>query len=498
MKERCSAVLKVILFLTLLLCSIHVVDKMVVAKYELDDTEPHTETYKGFYNMQRNTVDVLFLGTSHAASAFNPQDFYDYAGICSYNLSSSAQAVYNSYFWLKEALNYQHPKVVILDCNYLFSNYVNEGASRRTLDFMRPGPVKFEAAKANIRYDVNNHGTVLSYFIPFLRYHSRWTSLTEGDFYQTGTDSPPNLKGFWFYNEISGVEGFAPHSDNIDTKEVEDFSPLSEEYLNKIVQLCGDNDITLILVKTPFPAFTVERHNKTEAFAAANGIPCYDFNMENLFHQANLDYRLDTYNLSENKCHLNLQGARKISYFMAEELIKNKWVHSVKDMQWEASREFNNNAYNDFLLHNEHSLDNYLSMIDDAHYTVFIAAKDDAATSLSQHTRDGLRHLGLRADWTDGFQKSYIAVLEHGNVTFEKMSSDSLTYENSFRKGLSRIKINSAGYQCGNTCSIQINESEQIKNKSRGIHFVVYSNDRNCVVDSVGFDTSIPDAPASR
>ena len=118
MRNRFFAVLRPVLFILLLLSSIHLVNKLVVAKYELDNTEPHTETFKGFYNMQRNTVDVLILGTSHAASAFNPQDFYDCAGVCSYNLSSSAQALYNSYFWLREALNYQHPKAVILDCNY--------------------------------------------------------------------------------------------------------------------------------------------------------------------------------------------------------------------------------------------------------------------------------------------------------------------------------------------------------------------------------------------
>jgi hypothetical protein len=148
-----------------------------MAKYLYDQREPHTETYKGFYGMRRNSIDVVIVGTSHSAAAFNPQDLYDKAQIRSYNLSSSAQTVWNSYYWVKEASRYHDLSAVIFDCNYLFSTYVYEAAARKTLDNMKPGLVKYEAAKVNVGMYKNGTQSVLSYFLPLIRYHSRWKEL---------------------------------------------------------------------------------------------------------------------------------------------------------------------------------------------------------------------------------------------------------------------------------------------------------------------------------
>ena len=77
MKLRHSITIKFLAFCVGLGLLIHWINGTFTAKYMYDQKEPHTETYKGFYKMDRNTVDVLILGTSHAASGFNPQDFYD-------------------------------------------------------------------------------------------------------------------------------------------------------------------------------------------------------------------------------------------------------------------------------------------------------------------------------------------------------------------------------------------------------------------------------------
>ena len=77
-----------------------------------------SEQYREFYNMEKDTVDVLFLGTSHSYCGFSPQDFYDLHGIRSYNLGSSRQGIWLSYYWLKEALKTQKPKIVVKEVHY--------------------------------------------------------------------------------------------------------------------------------------------------------------------------------------------------------------------------------------------------------------------------------------------------------------------------------------------------------------------------------------------
>ena len=65
--------------------------------------------------MEANSVDVLFLGTSHVGKGISPMKIYENTGIKSYNLFTSMQGVESSFFLLENALKRQQPKVVFLD-----------------------------------------------------------------------------------------------------------------------------------------------------------------------------------------------------------------------------------------------------------------------------------------------------------------------------------------------------------------------------------------------
>ena len=201
MREKIKGVAKLAAFVICLGLLIHWIDRTVVIKYMYDHSEPQTLTYEGFYNMKKESVDVLIMGTSQAAAGFNPQDLYNARQIRSYNLASSAQPVWLTYYWLKEALNYQKPSVVVFDCNYMFSDRIYEDSCRRALDYMRWGRTKTEAVRAVVEYDIYADENMLSYVFPFFRFHERWKEFDEWDFNWanfSGTPSP--LKGFWYYD----------------------------------------------------------------------------------------------------------------------------------------------------------------------------------------------------------------------------------------------------------------------------------------------------------
>ena len=69
--------LKAISFTLLMVVVVVYVNNILVPKKYFDNMWPTTTTYKGFYQMQPGTVDVLFFGSSHAASGFNPQIVYN-------------------------------------------------------------------------------------------------------------------------------------------------------------------------------------------------------------------------------------------------------------------------------------------------------------------------------------------------------------------------------------------------------------------------------------
>ena len=76
-------------FLAILLASLLLINSVLEGKYILRNSKwPTTSTYRQFYQMEPNSVDVLFLGSSLVVNAFAPQEIYNDYGIRSYNLAS--------------------------------------------------------------------------------------------------------------------------------------------------------------------------------------------------------------------------------------------------------------------------------------------------------------------------------------------------------------------------------------------------------------------------
>ena len=99
MKEQIKNIFKCVLFLLILLCSLTAINKVLVPKYILkNSTWPTTSSYRQFYKMEPNSIDVLFFGSSVCVNAFIPQEIYNDYGIRSYNLGSEQQSIFLSYY----------------------------------------------------------------------------------------------------------------------------------------------------------------------------------------------------------------------------------------------------------------------------------------------------------------------------------------------------------------------------------------------------------------
>lgn len=68
-----------------------------------------------FYELEDNTVDVLFLGSSHAFEDFNTGVLWSDYGMAAYILAGSDQPLWNTYYYLKEALKTQKPELIVLE-----------------------------------------------------------------------------------------------------------------------------------------------------------------------------------------------------------------------------------------------------------------------------------------------------------------------------------------------------------------------------------------------
>ena len=326
------------IFTALLLSVLAGINRLAVPKY-LNSDFPTSSAFLGFYEMEENSIDVLLLGSSHTMSAFSPQELYDQYGIRSYNLGGQEQSPFLSYYWLKEALRFQKPRVVVLD-TYLCYDFSSEPLNssevtvRRALDYMKWSAVKREAVADICARDESQSAS--SYYFPNIRYHNRWLNdLKEVDFLLPEWGDLYQMKGYALvthYPDSTAYEPFEAGSTNRRTWML----PLMREYLERIVSLCREENIQLLLVKTPTTAGTEEKYNAMRDFAEEFGLEYLDFNEKDLYEELEYDFAADNREWS----HVNHWGAVKLCRKLGAVLRREYGVPQVRDSQWEESRAF--------------------------------------------------------------------------------------------------------------------------------------------------------------
>ena len=470
----------------------------------------------GFLNLENNTVDVLFLGTSYMGRGVSPMKIYEDAEICSYNLATSGQPLACSYFLLKEAFKTQSPKVVFLEAGRIMDSEGNNSNAywRYIIDNFPRDDVFLELADAYGQIP-GSDGT-LSALFPIIKYHTRWDKLTADDFKRENTGS--------YYSAGQYVMSYCPQNlptrENIDnrterllTKEEEEtevkarsstgvlpsqtvkksvYSPeltdYGREYVLKIKELCEENGAELVLIKMPvflYPTITKDvSWNRVKS-----GI------IKKFAREYNIDF-FDTmydYNVIDSKTdmhddgHLNCIGAEKISVFL-EKILKKYDVRSGTNEQYEENSEKYHEVAAIAKLQSENDFQRYMCILVEnrKNWTILISACDEYTNSLTPLDYHYMWQLGLRLVQSGQLRDSYLAVIDSGEVLYEAVSEGKLSYEVSVRG--KDMEINSAGYAAGSFSNIFIQE-EDYSVGGRGLNIVVIDNETDLIIDSVRFDT---------
>ena len=266
-----------------------------------------------YYDTPKNH-EVLFIGDCEMYANFSPMVLYEEEGISSYIRGSSQQLIWQSYGILKETLKYEKPKVVIFNVNAMrYSTPVSEAYNRLTIDKMKWSKEKIEMIFSSMTEEED----FWSYVFPILRYHSRIFELTEEDFTYLFQRRQNTFNGFLINQNVKGVESLPTKRPLTETK----FADITYEYLDKIRELCEENNIELVLIKAPslYPYWYTEYDEQIEEYASKYGLDYYNF-LENIL-EIGLDYSVDTY---DGGLHLNLSGATKLSKYFAP-ILKEKY-----------------------------------------------------------------------------------------------------------------------------------------------------------------------------
>lgn len=268
------------------------------------------------YEEPRNSLDVIFLGSSHIYSGISPMEMWNTYGIAGYDCTSSSQCAYKSYHFLVDIFKYQKPKVVVFDLMSLFiDESVDEISNRSALNYMRFSPNFLTTVHHSLNKE--NGETMESYIFPVLRYHSRWEELSQIDF--NISKMPDPAKG---YDMRYGTKCMVKLTeDNFSflkeppTDAVAGIVEKSARYIREMVELCRKNGTQMLFIKTPVSDYTQEKGNAMQKFAEECGVELIDYNRK--WDELGLDYRVDFL----DTVHLNINGARKLTKCLGKTLV---------------------------------------------------------------------------------------------------------------------------------------------------------------------------------
>lgn len=285
------------------------------------------------YYQEEKDHDVIFVGDCELYENISPQVLWDEYGINSYIRGSAQQLIWQSYYLMEETLRYEKPKAIVFNVLSLkYNEPQKEAYNRMTLDGMRWSMSKVHSIEASMLPEEN----FIEYVFPILRYHSRYSSLTEDDLTYLVKKDAVTHNGYYMRVDVRLAENVPEGKPLGDYT----FGENAMSYLVKMNELCKENGVELILVKAPslYPYWYDEWEEQVEVFAKENDLKYYNFLKAT--DEIGLDFTEDTYDAG---LHLNLSGAEKLSrYFgriLSEECgIESRRGDAALEAQWDEKR----------------------------------------------------------------------------------------------------------------------------------------------------------------
>lgn len=254
--------------------------------YQFEEVQSKTK----LVNEQKTSIDCVFLGDSQGWSTYSPIQLYKEHGFTSLNLCTPGQFMYDTYVLLKNTYKKQKPKLVVIDANMMFS-FLN--------------PLKF----------------ILLQNFPIFHYHNIDTNKISEEYFAK--------KGF---NEYEGVVGYTGSLDYMESWKRNTLSKQAMQYLDKINQLCKENESQLLLVNTVSPlVWSNVRHEIIQKWCTDNNVNYVDYNSSEQLETIDFDFSND---FRDGGDHVNLNGSRKICKNLGNYIKQN---YAVEDHRKDSS-----------------------------------------------------------------------------------------------------------------------------------------------------------------
>ncbi len=448
----------------------------------------HFGTAKNIAYEEPEQIDVFFVGASHIFYGVNPSVIWDEAGISGYNLTTHQQPLWDSKLLLQYALKKQSPKLVVLDVlmatNFARPVLKTEQGTNMTHLALDPVPLSLEKIKGVLASDmIIEKGEIL---FPIIMSHSRLQQggLTWDDFHYFTSSRTHPTKGYNFTTNTLSYD--RPEQVWDSTHEL---PPDMEAVLRDFIEFCRDNDLPLLLIKTPLveKQETYEQLNYIAEIADEYGVPFVDFN--HLYDEIDIDFTTDL----ADSGHLNVNGSRKVSLYLADYLAENYDLPDHRGDEAYASWDQASAHYHALTeLSESDSLVPHLEASSDPNLLTLVlmggTLPEEERTPLPDDLAAAFADAGLSAPERVG-DGAYYAVIQGGKILSEGGSARrQIDAEIPVKDALFTVQVSPSTPDGGTLLTAAYLGEKGYGSFEAGILVVTYDTDRMTLVDAVKFE----------
>lgn len=268
----------------------------------------------GFLDQPKNSLDVVFFGSSNMYRTVRPQQLLEETGLKGWNFGASSQFFSATGLYLETALKHQSPRVAVVEVMSLPEP--PENTNREMLYWsLTPLPLSTEKLSFLWEYFQGDLQQIIPYVCNLYQFHSRWENVDLAQQQATREQKKEEFlqsRGYRTSEEITKVYH----------KELETADELPAEnvkQLERMAQLCRENGVELVLFKSPNSDWSQKNSRKVARLAQQMGIPYLDYNSPELEQAIGLDYEHDFC----DDVHVNVWGAEKVTRHLGEYLQQN-------------------------------------------------------------------------------------------------------------------------------------------------------------------------------
>lgn len=306
----------------------------------------------GYYLEDKDSLDVVLLGSSEMYSGVIPAKLYEDFGITSYPYATSSGTAGAMVTQMKEIQRTQNPQLIVIEINaflYGTANETKESSLRGYIDNVPMSANKFDYIQTVIEPDDR-----VEYFFPIIKYHGVWTDYPK-PWDRCLTMMHQEMRGYTYLRGFkTNANVFKPTDKSVNATLPGDSKTLAldkryEPKLREFLQYLKDEKIDNVLFMRMPHLVTKQTYNRFKRGNEAGRIiqeAGFDFiNLERDEEMMSLPAEY-YYNLD----HLNINGAEKLTEKVGNILTRNYNVQKAKltDKQaaeWQESVDFYHDYY---------------------------------------------------------------------------------------------------------------------------------------------------------